>query len=479
LQDDIGGVARRRPPGRTLPRSLWLSWLAGGTAYSALSLFLLANYRQPPFDLALYDQTIWLIGHGFDFNTVAGIHIFGAHMSPVLYLLAPLSWLGGGAVPELVFQGFWIAAGVIPAYLLGNLIDRGRLFAGLYLLHPAIASGVAFGTRPWNLAVPVMMLFAWLVASRASLWKLMLVGMIIALFREDMVLWILLVVVVGWRSSGLTLTKAFAILAGPVAWSSLALIVFLPEFSPIDTYIYQQVLDPAAPELNVPFGAAATILRLMYLAIPFGLAAIWDNRALILATAAIPLAGLVLKGGFALTPFFQYEMHFIPLFLVIIATGNSMRLNPRMVAVGLVTMSVLIGPLRPWNLAGAAPPLAIDRSTVQTWRTLEETLVPLLDHGESAALPSLLVTHFAERRQITIFPYPFDAVVPEPYAMDCPNPQVVVVPPSVEWETPGWDAAVDDYSVVFAVAGFTGYVLDEASPSTGCRYPQTRPGPES
>ncbi len=424
--------------------------------------------------MALYDQTIWLIGHGQTFNTVAGIHIFGAHFSPILYALAPLSWLGGGAVPELLFQGFWIAGGIFPAYLLGSLVDRGRLFAALYTLHPAIASGIVFGTRPWNLAVPVMMLFAWLVASRSGTRSLVLLGLFISMFREDMALWILLVVIIGWRNNRLTLKRASAILAGPIVLSLVALTVLLPRFSPIDTYIYQQVLDPSAPDLNLPFGAASTILRLVYLSIPFGLAAIWDNRALVLAAATVPLVGLVLKGGLALTPFFQYEMHFIPLFLIIIATGSPVRLNPRVTAVGLIAMSLLIGPLRPWNLAGAAPPMAIDQETVQTWRELEQTVAPMLDHGESAALPGLLVTHFAERSQITIFPYPFDAVAPEPYPMDCPHPQVVVVPPEVVWQTPGWDATIHLYSLAFEIADYRGYVLDELPRSETCEYPRSR-----
>ena len=82
------------------PSWLWLMWLLAGLTFSTISLVLLANFRQPPFDLAIYDQSIWLLGHGGTFNTVAGIHVFGAHMSPILYLLAPLSWLGEGATPN-------------------------------------------------------------------------------------------------------------------------------------------------------------------------------------------------------------------------------------------------------------------------------------------------------------------------------------------------------------------------------------------
>ena len=108
---------------------------------------------------------------------------------------------------------------------------------------------------------------------------------------------------------------------------------------------------------------------------------------MLLAASAIPLVGLALKTGYALTTFFQYEMLFIPLILLIVGTGDASRIEPRSVAVGILLMAVLLGPFRTWSGYDSEPPLIIERGTVQTFSAVTRAVEPLLSEGESAALP--------------------------------------------------------------------------------------------
>ena len=72
--------------------------------YLSGSLWLFAHYRQPAFDVGLDEQTSWFLANGESFESVAGIHVFGAHFSPGLILRAPLALILGGPIPELAFQ---------------------------------------------------------------------------------------------------------------------------------------------------------------------------------------------------------------------------------------------------------------------------------------------------------------------------------------------------------------------------------------
>ena len=75
------------------------------------------------FDTGIYDQAVWALGHeGNPFMTVRGLHVHGHHVNLILYLLVPVSWLGGGASAFLVIQTLVFAAGAWPVYLIGRKI---------------------------------------------------------------------------------------------------------------------------------------------------------------------------------------------------------------------------------------------------------------------------------------------------------------------------------------------------------------------
>ena len=191
-------------PASRIPRPVYILFPLAVTAYLLLSGYRLLAYGQPAYDLGIYDQSLWLIWNGESFNTVTGLHVFGAHFSPILYVLAPVASLPGGAFPELAFQAILISAGVWPAVLLGRSIDKPWLFGIIYVAHPGIVSGVMWGFRPVESGTSLLMLLAYLLVKRASTWTITSVASVLFLLREDMGLWVLVLlgisVLSGYRS---------------------------------------------------------------------------------------------------------------------------------------------------------------------------------------------------------------------------------------------------------------------------------------
>ena len=75
------------------------------------------------FDTGIYDQAVWALAHeGNPFMTVRGLFVHGHHVNPILYLLVPVSWLGGGATSFLVIQTLVFALGAWPVYLIARKV---------------------------------------------------------------------------------------------------------------------------------------------------------------------------------------------------------------------------------------------------------------------------------------------------------------------------------------------------------------------
>jgi uncharacterized membrane protein len=78
------------------------------------------------YDTAIYDQAVWLLGRTRNpFMTVRGLYVHGHHVNPFLFLLVPISWLGGGAEAFLVAQTVSFACGAIPVFGLTRYLIAG------------------------------------------------------------------------------------------------------------------------------------------------------------------------------------------------------------------------------------------------------------------------------------------------------------------------------------------------------------------
>src|SRR5688572_29120536 len=134
-----------------------------------------ANYGTFGFDMGIYDQGVWLLANGeTPFITVRGLHLFGHHVNPILFLLVPVYWLGGGAGHLYIVETIALAVGAIPVYLLARRAAQGREWVGCaaalaYLLHPTIEWINWWHFHPDALAVSPL-LWAWWFAA-AGRWR--------------------------------------------------------------------------------------------------------------------------------------------------------------------------------------------------------------------------------------------------------------------------------------------------------------------
>ena len=420
----------------------WGVFVLAAVIYAGPSLWMLRNYVQAPYDLAIYDQTLWLIWNGESFNTIIASHVFGVHFSPILVLLSPLSAIPGGAAPEIVAQSLLIASGVFPAAKLAAAANRSRIwFVVLYALHPAIVGGSWFGVRGWNLAVGPLMWAIYLIWKRPTPLRVTILGLAALLFREDLALWVGLVLVilvlakkVEWRAlltPGMVLGAATAML----------LLVISPILSPTGDYFFTSIGGEGA--VSVGTHVRFLLYRVAFLIVPLSLSLIGLNWRLLLPLF-LPLLGLAWKGEGALTTFYHYEMMFVPLLLLIVALSPKARLKLVPTVIACLAMLVTLGALRPISPIAGSNPFKVDHETTQYADDVIATVVSLDESGSSSiAAPPRLVPHLSERPNIFLFPSPVDqhagSAAPFPFkdivVFDCPAPNIVIVDESETVDT--------------------------------------------
>ncbi len=112
------------------------------------------------FDEGIFDQFLWLLSEGQQFNTVRGVTLAGHHASFAFLALAPLVWLGGSPNTWNVLHAVAIAATALPLYLLVR--DKiGPAWIGLvvgvvWLAQPTAQWLVWEGFHPEGMALPFL-----------------------------------------------------------------------------------------------------------------------------------------------------------------------------------------------------------------------------------------------------------------------------------------------------------------------------------
>jgi uncharacterized membrane protein len=151
-------------------RYRWATLIIVALYIAAFCIFTIGRYERynaTGYDLAFYDQIIWRTAH----TDVMGVSIEGDnvsnwafHVEPILLLLAPLSLIFQDTRWLLVLQSVALGIAAIPIYRIALRQWQkpwiGFLFAGLYLIYPAVGFANKFDFHPLTLTMPLL-LFAW------------------------------------------------------------------------------------------------------------------------------------------------------------------------------------------------------------------------------------------------------------------------------------------------------------------------------
>jgi len=127
--------------------------------YTILKHYAFQSYA---FDLGIFMQYMWstVQGEAVLYASILESPCFAWHFQPVLFLIVPLYGLFPHAETLLVLQSVVLALGALPVYWLARdeLGARvGVVFAGLYLLYPALHGVNSFDFHPVALAIPILL----------------------------------------------------------------------------------------------------------------------------------------------------------------------------------------------------------------------------------------------------------------------------------------------------------------------------------
>lgn len=423
--------ARARPLGpvevpawlRTAAPHLPLAALvvAFAVRFSLLSLSVYDGYGDPPYDLALFDQGIWLLSRlHAPFVTVMGRDLFGDHTAFILLLLVPLYWVWPHVQALLVLQACLLAAAAVPIYA----VARRRLgpalataLAGAYLLDPALQWGDLEQFHPEALLVLGITVALWAAIEDHP--RVLVVAVVAcALVKQDTgYLLVPLGLWVAWRRHR---RLGAAIAVGAAVWMWLCFEVIIRAF--LGTTSFQAD--------RIPFGGTGGLVRtfvahqatfwryavgqgrpwyLWQLAAPYGLVLLRAPE--VAATCVLVVAENTLA---AFTYMHQIHFHYSLAPSAVLAMGTAWavtRLRSRRLQVG-ATGLVVASALATSTLWGLAP---WSNQTYPHWSPRSQVAADLTAatrHVPPGAVVSAwypVVAHLDHRVRIYMWPTPFRA----------------------------------------------------------------------
>ena len=189
LRQSLKGATRKKHWAVIALIAAYVGW------FSYLSWKLYYGYGYPPFDLAIFDQGMWLLTHfHIPFVTVMGRNLFGDHTSFILLLFAPFYRLFPEPQGLLMLQTLAIAGAAIPIYVLAQKFTRNTYIAtalaATFLLNPALEQGNMQQFHPE--ALQVLIIAVAIYAAIESRGALLFVMVVLSLMvKEDAALLII------------------------------------------------------------------------------------------------------------------------------------------------------------------------------------------------------------------------------------------------------------------------------------------------
>jgi len=407
---------------------VWSAAIGYAGVASYFSLLKHDNYFSS-FDLANFDQALWLVAHGHEpFITQHGRHFLGDHFSPSMFLLAPIYVFGGGVGALLVLQSMLVALTAPLLFALGRVRGASEwlalLPAALWLASPLTLTQNLDDVHHAPIAAPFIVgsILA-LLHNRLLLFAV--AGLIACSFKEDISLtYIMLGVVVlleGRRRLGIAIASAATCVFAFVVF------VFLPLFNnSLDSFAKRfagergdSVADVALWIVRNPIAALgdlATFQNLFVVAalvVTTGCLCLLSPRWMLLAVPA--LAHNLLS---ALPEQHMLRFHYwFPVMLALSLAG----------AVGVSRLSLIRLPATRRVLAvtvsvGLAlfPVGVVYAGTLSTWSQdatrnvggaeARRAALELIPDGIPVAASVRLTPHLSQRTEIYTLPVPFVAV---------------------------------------------------------------------
>lgn len=440
------------PPTRKLPPGSMIA-MAGamGVILSVFGLLRHRTYLSGTFDMAFYVQDVWAIAHGVWANTVSGFHVFADHLSPILIILSPLASLPT-AESLLVVQGVAVAAGMLPAYRLGQRLGghrQGVLVALWYGASAAIWHAVMFDFHPVTLGVPLLM---WLIADVEEGQKtsrLVVIALLLALIREDMAV---LAGVVLFQAAVLRRSRLLGGLAAAVATIGVGYIVWVSNWpggmggyhlwtrfgeatnQPVSQIAFNALTNLVRPDSLVSM--AALLLPLLVFPPLRGWRYAWPGLAIIMVNciSSYPQQASL---------YYQYFAPAVPFLLWGASHGISKSAaaandRERLARIGTWALFGLLGPLV--YLGFGLPDRFLTTSIASLDRSqFSELLAAVPDSGSVSATDHLL-PHLAKRKGA--FPFPGPMVCSQSLIFHVPQtsfPDYV----ALEWDAFGPDVDLE------------------------------------
>lgn len=398
--------------------SAYLFW------FCFLSIKMYDGYGYPPFDLAIFDQGLWLLTHFHaPFVTVMGRDLFGDHTSFILLAIAPFYRL----VPEpqglLLLQASMLAGAAIPIYLLAQKLIHNTaiatLLAATYLLNPALQNGNMEQFHPEAFQVLIIS-----VAIYAAVqWKPALLGTMVVLallVKEDAGLLVIpLGLWVVWRRDR---SWGLGIIAGALLWTGIANELIIPSILGANTFYTSRI----------PFGGLSGLLSTLvhrptrlvsylraggrpYYVWQMGFSVGWGFLIApkVAATGILVFAENVLSDDpYMHQLIYHYSMPLVPVLVLgsVVAVAAQKSIERRSAAAAVVVLcalcSCVLWGLTPFSVDSFYPAdWTLSTGAVQAAAYLEKGLPS--DAVVSAWYP--LVSHVDHRTQVYVWPTPFSA----------------------------------------------------------------------
>jgi uncharacterized membrane protein len=376
------------------------------------------------FDLGNMVQAVWSTTQGRPLqmtDAASGEQItrLGAHVDPILVLLAPLWWIYPGPELLLVVQAAALAAGIYPAVRLALKYTESAFVAGLlgawYLAFPWIVWNAFDEFHPVTLAIPLLLYAIWFLDEhRISIFAVfaglaIITGELIGLTVAGIGLWYAI------RYRRFRVGGVISLVG--TAWTVVAVAVIVPAFSEGEASRYYDrfesvggsptgllkklVTDPLV--VIEQLTSATDVKYVVWLLAPTAFLAL---LAPLLLIAALPQLGvnLLAEWSTAALPMFHYVSAIVP--VVIAATIMALArfsARARVVAAGVALGAAVL-------ILAAYPPRPGAQTFVfpETWpserrKAMREAL-ELIPPSVPVTATNRLGAHLSERRVIQLFP---------------------------------------------------------------------------